>query len=86
MSSATSDAAPDIAGAIWDELRSRVTLPPPLQRQAIRCSAGFTQAQVAAIIGVHRTQIVRWEQGQTEPGGDNRRRYSEALRAMEGAV
>ncbi len=85
MRYASVEAPADVASAIWDELKSRVVLPGPATRQLIRRNAGLTQAKVAEIVGVDRSQIVRWEQGETDPRGDNRRRYAEALRAMQGA-
>jgi DNA-binding XRE family transcriptional regulator len=84
MRSVNPEATADVASAIWNELRARVVLPTPAARRRIRREANLTQAKVAKIVGVDRTQIVRWEQGQTKPRGANARRYAEALRAMQG--
>jgi DNA-binding XRE family transcriptional regulator len=45
-----------------------------------RKAAGFTQEQLAALLGVERSTVVRWESGETEPLPWCRPRLAEALR------
>lgn len=41
--------------------------------------AGLTQEQFAEAIGVHRTTIVRWEQGKTHPTAEDIPKIEKAL-------
>jgi DNA-binding transcriptional regulator YiaG len=56
----------------WDEakkdqllerLRATRNLPPAAERRRIRISAGATIRDLARVLGVSATAIVRWEQG-----------------------
>ncbi len=44
-------------------------LPPPRVRAQLRLAAGLTQKDVADAVGVQRLAVVRWELGQSHPGG-----------------
>lgn len=44
---------------------NKTNLPPTLRR--VRRMMGFTQAELAAHIGVSRPSVERWEQGRTVP-------------------
>ncbi|MGW3360562.1 helix-turn-helix transcriptional regulator [Streptomyces bungoensis] len=67
--------------AVDELLRPPVELPPPSIRAELRRAHQLTQQQVAEAIGVHRVQVVRWENGQAEPRNPHRRAY---LRLLEG--
>ena len=54
-------------------------LPIPAMRKAIRESAHVSLARVAAILGVHRASVSRWESGKRTPRGEQRRRYKRLL-------
>lgn len=41
----------------------------PEQIRLIRVSLGLTQAEAAALVGVHRMTWAHWEQGVNQPGG-----------------
>ena len=58
------------------------TLPPPSVRRALRSGAGLSQSELAAVLGVTRACIARYEGGQREPRGELRTAYAEALRAI----
>jgi DNA-binding transcriptional regulator YiaG len=47
--------------------RARRRLPSPRVRRLLRQRAGLTPEQAAAILGVSRPCIVRWELGRREP-------------------
>jgi transcriptional regulator with XRE-family HTH domain len=57
------------------EIRSRLNLPPPEIRRAVRVSAGVTQAAVARACGVDRATVCRWEAGNRTPRGGHLRAY-----------
>jgi tetratricopeptide (TPR) repeat protein/transcriptional regulator with XRE-family HTH domain len=44
-----------------------------------RKAVGLTQEQLAELLGVERTTVVRWEGGQTEPAPSQRSRLAQAL-------
>lgn len=60
--------------------------PPPKRARAIREEAGVSQEQIARALDVHRVTIARWESGERRPVGRRAHRYSELLRALEGAM
>ncbi|MFJ2094680.1 helix-turn-helix transcriptional regulator [Streptomyces sp. NPDC087901] len=68
--------APD---PVDDLLAQAVRLPEPAVRARLRQAASLTQAEVAAAVGVHRIQVVRWESGQAEPRNPQRRAYGRLL-------
>lgn len=41
--------------------------------------AGLTQDDLAEAVGVHRTTIVRWEQGKTQPTAEDIAKIEKAL-------
>lgn len=41
--------------------------------------AGLTQDNLAEAVGVHRTTIVRWEQGKTQPTAEDIAKIEKAL-------
>lgn len=55
---------------------------PPLAR-AIRTSAGVSQQQIAAELGVHRITVVRWESGENVPRGAMRVKYAQLLNDLQ---
>jgi transcriptional regulator with XRE-family HTH domain len=62
----------------------RTSLPPPVQRRAIRVLAGATQQDVAFAIGTTRAAVTRYENGTREPRGELRLRYAEVLEVLRG--
>lgn len=60
--------------------------PEPGEGRALRRSAGISQAELAAEIGVDQSSLMRWEAGLYRPRGENLTRYVAALdklRALE---
>ena len=57
--------------------------PTPELAKAIRVSAGVTQAEMAAELGVHRVSVARWELGLRRPRGPLLDRYVEVLDELE---
>ncbi len=49
--------------------RARRRLPPPSVRRRIRVRSSASQADVAALLGVHRETLSRWERGVRDPSG-----------------
>jgi DNA-binding transcriptional regulator YiaG len=47
--------------------RIRRRLPDPPLRRLLREHAGLTQGEIAAALGVSRTEVCRWESGLREP-------------------
>jgi len=58
--------------------RRRLSVSPDVAR-AIRESAGVTQEEIAAELGVHRVTIGRWETGARRPRGEYLRRYARLI-------
>lgn len=57
----------------------RRRLPDLPQRRRARRDGGLTQAELAALVGVSRVSIARWESGVCAPRGPLRERYAAAL-------
>lgn len=60
--------------------------PPPAVAREIRRAAGVTQAELAAIVGVTRVTVARWERGTRRPHGPKAAAYAVALRELERQV
>ena len=59
--------------------RIRESLPSPAKRRLLRESAGITQAELAAAIGVQAPAVSRWETGQRHPSKPYAIAYATAL-------
>ena len=66
--------------------RSASRLPAPRQRRGIRDSAGVTQRELAAVLGVSVMTLNRWERGLVRPRGSNAARYAELLDQLDRAA
>jgi DNA-binding transcriptional regulator YiaG len=53
---------------------------------AIRDSAGVTQRELAAVLGVSVMTLNRWERGLVKPRGVNAARYAELLEQLDSAA
>ena len=62
--------------------RRRRGLPDPELRRVIRERAGLSQAEVAAVIGVDRAAVSRWESGERSPRFPHRDTYAEVLERL----
>jgi transcriptional regulator with XRE-family HTH domain len=62
----------------------RSPLPPPAVRRAIRVTAGVSQRDLAAALGVRSATICRYETGSRTPRAELRVRYARALAALPG--
>jgi transcriptional regulator with XRE-family HTH domain len=62
--------------------RRRRSLPDPATRRLIRVTAGVSQAELAAAIGVRGASLSRWETGRRHPRGQVRDRYAHALEEL----
>ena len=65
-----------------DEVRAG-RLPSATERRAIRVDADVSQVRMAAEIGVHRSTLIRWENGECVPRGEARERYARLLTALQ---
>ena len=62
---------PDFKNIVYDAAMSKAVRPPPAVRLAtLRKDAGLSQAQLAAKIGVHSSNIAFWELSGTPPRGE----------------
>jgi predicted transcriptional regulator len=57
-------------------------LPAPSVRRALRLRHRLSQGQVAALLGVDRASISRYESGQRTPGSSVAERYLEILERL----
>ncbi len=48
--------------------------------------AHVSQTRMAAELGIHRLTLVRWENGEIEPTGENRERYARLLAELRQTV
>lgn len=64
-----------------DEVRAR-QLPSVEARRAIRVAADVSQIRMAAELGVHRSTLIRWENGECVPRGEVRERYARLLAGL----
>lgn len=62
--------------------QARSDLPPPAERVRLRKAAGFTQKQVAEVLGVQRVTVVAWEAGRNEPSPPQRDAYARLLEGL----
>lgn len=62
----------------------RRQLPDPDTRKRIRESARVSQEELAAVCGVSRSTICRWETGTRTPRGQHADEYIELLWDLEG--
>ena len=72
--------------ALVEEVRQARRLPPRGVAKAIRVSAGISQERMAEELAVHRSTVLRWEQGQRRPRGRLLGAYSELLESLRAAV
>jgi DNA-binding transcriptional regulator YiaG len=63
--------------------RARDSLPSPEERRRLRESAGVTVAAVAAVVGVSRAAVTRWEAGERSPRGDHVHAYIDVLSRLK---
>lgn len=75
-----------ITERIGIRMRLRRDLPEPAERRKIRETAGLSQQELAAAMGVSRQAVTFWERGERTPRGQYLDRYVEALRALKDAV
>jgi DNA-binding transcriptional regulator YiaG len=72
-----------------DELLARAQavtrLPTPSRRRSIRERAGATQAEIAAVLGVSKQAVERWERGEAKPRGRHAAAYVLLLEQLEAA-
>lgn len=55
--------------------RARRSLPEPSVRRFLRERARLSQAEIAAVIGVDRPTVSRWESGSRTPTGEHLNAY-----------
>jgi DNA-binding XRE family transcriptional regulator len=65
-----------------DEVRA-ARLPSAKVRRAIRAAADVSQVRMAAELGVHRSTLIRWENGECIPRGEARERYAKLLAELQ---
>jgi DNA-binding transcriptional regulator YiaG len=75
--------------ATIDELlatsRTRRRLPEPAVRRLLRERAQLTQGEIAAVAGVDRASVSRWESGAREPRGETLATYISILDRLAAA-
>ncbi|MCY0922353.1 helix-turn-helix domain-containing protein [Streptomyces sp. H27-G5] len=59
-----------------------IELPSPEERARIRKEFGISQKNLGDLLGVTRLSVSMWERGETDPQGENRKKYAEALAKM----
>ena len=65
------------------ERKARIhRLPEPAIRRALREMAGLTQAELAAVLGVDRAAVSRYETGDRSPKAGIAERYVDALERL----
>lgn len=64
------------------DARRRQDLPAPALRRLLREQAGLSQAEVAAVIGVGRPSVTRYESGERSPRGPGRLAYIDLLERL----
>ncbi|MDX2733456.1 telomere-associated protein Tap [Streptomyces sp. PA03-2a] len=69
----------EMFAAIDALIASQAPLPPPAERERLRKAHGLTQEQVAQALGVRRPTVVAWENGKTDPRGEQRAGYARLL-------
>jgi DNA-binding transcriptional regulator YiaG len=67
-------------------LKRRGTLPDPATARTIREEARASQAELAAVLGVTRPTVSRWEAGSRRPRGRDLDAYIELLAALDEEV
>ena len=68
-----------LATARWRVLNR---LPSPAARKSIRVEAGLTQRDVAAVVGVSRSEVSRWESGRVMPSRETAGKYLALLERL----
>ncbi len=72
----------------FDELVARVQasqLPPPVDRAAIRQSAGLSLREIGDVLEVAPLTVLRWERGEACPRRENAVRYGRLLKMLHEA-
>lgn len=72
----------NVINELLKDARRRQSLPPPPVRRLLRERAGLSQAEVAAVLGVGRTAVTRWETGARHPRRPSRVAYIELLERL----
>ena len=62
--------------------RAQWELPSFARRRELRRRHGLTQADIADVVGVDPTTVVRWESSTRTPQGDSTRRYLAVLQRL----
>jgi DNA-binding transcriptional regulator YiaG len=75
--------AVELREAILQAAARHVALPDFRVRRALRVAAGLRQDELAAVLGVTRPSVSRWESGTREPRGELRRRYADVLKRLD---
>jgi DNA-binding transcriptional regulator YiaG len=68
-----------------EEVQAR-RLPPPKTCRAIRLAADVSQVRLAAELGIHRSTLIRWENGTQDPRGNAREQYARMLAELREAT
>ena len=71
---------------ILSKKRERKRLPAPAVRRSLREASGLTQAEFAAVLGVNRAAVSRWETGTRSPRGELAKQYQAALERITAEV
>lgn len=72
--------------SVLERARARRRLPEPAERRRLREEAGLSQADVAAVVGVGRPEVTRYENGERSPRGEALVRYEKLLRRLRREV
>ncbi|WP_353962316.1 helix-turn-helix domain-containing protein [Streptomyces sp. NBC_01381] len=72
----------DIGASVDSLLARSASLPSPAERARLRRAGGFTQAEFAEALGVHRVQVARWESGRAEPRPPHKQEYARLLQGL----
>jgi len=71
-----------VADAVSQEIDIRRRLPSPQMRRALRVASGLSAAELAALMGVTRQAVSKWERGVRTPRGQHLATYVAVLERL----
>lgn len=76
----------DELDAVLTKARAVRAMPDPTMRRHLRERCGLSQGQVAALLGVRRPTVSRWESASRNPRGPLAERYAALLSRLAAEV
>ena len=75
-----------VALEVSRRIHERWALPPPTERRTLRELAGLSAQDLAVVLGVNASTVLRWETGERMPKGRNLTDYLRVLATMRRQV